>query len=114
VIRRQARLIRIYIGESDRHAARPLYEEIVAQCQEAGVEHAMVYRGIEGYGASTLIHRPGLFGRSRDAPIVITVIASSEQAARLQPALEAIVDEGLIAISEAEIIRFQETADGGR
>ncbi len=96
------RFLRIHIGENDRYAGRPLHAEIVDRCRAAGVELAVVYRGIEGYGASTRIHRRGFWGRSQDAPIVVTILASAAQAAVLQPQLDEIVDEGLIASSAAE------------
>ena len=100
------RLMRIHIGEDDRFQGHTLYAEILNRCRQAGIEMVTVYRGIEGYGASTRIHRRGLLGRSKDAPIVITAVATEEKIQALLPMLNEIVDEGLIAISSAELIRF--------
>jgi PII-like signaling protein len=97
----EMQLLRIHIGEDDHYAGRPLHAEIVDRCRAAGVELAVVYRGIEGFGASTRIHRRGFWGRSQDAPIVVTILATAAQAATLQPQLSEIVDEGLIATSAA-------------
>ncbi|MGH9416794.1 MAG: DUF190 domain-containing protein [Terriglobales bacterium] len=104
----KGRLLRIHIGEKDRYQGRPLHEEILARCRGVDVATACVYRGVEGYGASSMVHRAGLFGRSSDAPIVVTIIATIEQAARLGPALAEIVDEGLIAIADVEVMRYSE------
>jgi uncharacterized protein len=103
-----AQFLRIHIGENDRYQGRPLHQEILARCRACGAEQASVYRGIEGYGASTLIHRPHWFSRSKDAPIVVTILADTAAMERLRPQLEEIVDEGLIALSAAEIIRYEE------
>jgi PII-like signaling protein len=103
-------ILRLHIGERDRFQGRPLHAEILDRCRAEGVEQVCVYRGIEGYGASTRVHRPGLFGRSQDAPIVVTLLADAEQRARLEQALAQIVDEGLVAVSEAEILRLTRPA----
>lgn len=100
------KLMRIHIGENDRFRKRKLYEEIVDRCRQADLDLVAVYRGIEGYGASSRIHRPGMFGRSKDAPIVVTIVGSEEKILSLAGMLDELVDEGLIALSSAEIIRF--------
>ncbi|MGH9487026.1 MAG: DUF190 domain-containing protein [Terriglobales bacterium] len=105
--RTAGRLLRVHMGENDRYRGRPLHEEVVARCRAAGADMAVVYRGVEGYGASTLVRRRGLFGRSSDAPIVVTILAVEEAMQALEPALDEIVDEGLIAASTIEIIRFE-------
>lgn len=102
----RARLLRVHIGENDRYQGRPLHEEILARCRDLDVLHACVYRGVEGYGASSMVHRPGLFGRTQDAPIVVTIVVTEEQAERLGPVLAAIVGEGLIASSMADVIAY--------
>ena len=99
-------LIRIHLGENDRYQGRPLYAEILQRCLRAEIGLAVVYRGFEGFGASTRVHRPGMFGRSTDAPIVVTAIDTQAKIQALLPALDEIVDEGLIAISTVEVKRF--------
>jgi PII-like signaling protein len=64
-----------------------------------------VFRGIEGYGASTLIHKAHLL-RSSDRPIMVSVIDTEPNIRKLLPALDEMVDEGLIAMSEVEVIRY--------
>jgi PII-like signaling protein len=67
---------------------------------------ATVFRGIEGYGASTLIHRSHLLSISPDAPIMVSVIDSEDKVKKLIPYLDEMVDEGLIAMSEVEVIKY--------
>jgi len=102
----RARILRVHFGESDKWKGKPLHEAIVAKCQELGIAGVIVYRGIEGYRASAHIHHSGHLGFSKDAPIMLSVIDREEQIARLQPHLDEMVDEGLIAMSDVEAIRF--------
>jgi PII-like signaling protein len=63
----KAKMLRIHFGEDDKWQGKPLYRAIVEKCRELDIAGATVYRGIEGYGASTLIHRPHLLSFSSDA-----------------------------------------------
>jgi PII-like signaling protein len=102
----QARMLRIHFGEDDKWQGEPLHEAIVAKCIELGMAGATVYRGIEGYGASTRIHRASLWTFSKDAPMMLTIIDSEEQIEKLIPHLDVMVEEGLIAMSRVEVIRY--------
>jgi len=101
----KAKMLRIHFGEDDKWHDKPLYEAIVIKCRELDIAGATVFRGIEGYGASTLIHKKHLL-RSSDRPIMVSVIDTEEKIKSLIPALDAMVDEGLIAMSEVEVIRY--------
>jgi uncharacterized protein len=101
----KAKMLRIHFGEDDQWHNRPLYEAIVTKCRELDIAGATVFRGIEGYGASTLIHKRHLL-RSSDSPIMVSVIDTEEKIQSLIPALDEMVQEGLIAMSEVEVIRY--------
>jgi hypothetical protein len=101
-----ARMLRVHFGEDDRWQTKPLYEAIVAKCQELGMAGVTVYRGIEGYGTSTRIHHASHWTFSKDAPIQLSIIDTEEQIQRLLPYLDAMVEDGLIAISTVEVIRY--------
>jgi PII-like signaling protein len=101
----KAKMLRIHFGEDDKWQDQPLYEAIVIKCRELDMAGATVFRGIEGYGASTLIHKRHLL-RSSDRPIMVSVIDTEEKIRSLIPALDKMVDEGLIAMSEVEVIRY--------
>lgn len=108
----QARMLRIHFGESDKWKGKPLHEAIVAKCQELGLAGAIVYKGIEGYGTSTRIRHSSHWVFSRDAPIMLSIIDTKEQIARLVPHLDEMVDEGLIAMSDVQVIRFFREEEG--
>ena len=101
----KAKMLRIHFGEDDKWQNKPLYEAIIMKCRELDIAGATVFRGIEGYGASTLIHRSHLL-RSSDRPIMVSVIDAEQNIAKLLPVLDEMVGEGLIAISEVEVIRY--------
>ncbi len=101
---RPAKLLRLHLSENDKHEGKPLYEAIVQKCRELSIAGATVFRGLEGYGESAEIHRHHLV--VHDQPIVVTVIDSEENIRRLLPALEEMVDTGLIAISDVQAVRI--------
>jgi PII-like signaling protein len=97
--------MRLHLSEQDEYEGKRLHEAIIGKCQELGLSCVMVFRGLEGYGESAAIHRQHLLGH--DAPIVVTIIDSDENIRRFLPALEQMMDTGLIVISDAEIARIR-------
>lgn len=102
----KAKMVRIYIGEDDRWDGEPLHEAIVKKLRMLDIAGATVYRGVSGFGAQQRVHRPGLFGLSKDLPIMISVIDTEEKIRAIVPILDEMVDEGLIALSDVEIIKY--------
>jgi hypothetical protein len=102
-----AKLLRLHLSERDRYRGKPLYEAIVEKCRELKIAGATVYRGLEGYGETAEIHRSHVL--SHDLPIVVTIIDSAENVARLLPVLEEMMDKGLIAMSDVKVVRIQKT-----
>jgi PII-like signaling protein len=102
----KAKMLRIYFGEDDKWKDEPLYRAIVEKCRALDLAGSTVFRGIEGYGASTLIHRSHRLSFSSDAPIMVSVIDSEEKIQKLLPFLDEMVDEGLIAMSDVEVIKY--------
>jgi PII-like signaling protein len=101
----KATMLRIHFGEDDRWHDKPLYQAIVEKCRELDIAGATVLRGIEGYGASTLIHRAHLLWSS-DRPIMVSVVDTEQNIKKLLPALDQMVGDGLIAMSEVEVIKY--------
>lgn len=101
----RAKMVRIHFGEDDRWQGKPLYEAIVEEARRQDLAGATAYRGIEGYGASSRIHRKHLF-TSSDLPIMVAIIDTEDKIERFLPTVEKMVSEGLIAISDVEVIRY--------
>ena len=102
-----ARLLQLYLTESDRSGDKPLYEAVVDKCRELRIAGATVSRGLEGYGSEADIRRPGFL--SHAMPVVVTVVDTAENLARLLPALEAMMDTGMIATEEVQVRRVEKS-----
>lgn len=104
-----AKLLRIHLSESDRYQGKPLYEAIVAKCRELRIAGATVFRGIEGYGETAEMHRAHLVRHNQ--PIVIAIVDSGENLARLIPAVENMMDTGLMAVSDVAVVRVEKKSE---
>jgi PII-like signaling protein len=105
-IQGQAKLIRIYIGETDQWHGQPLYNAIVQRAKREGLAGATVTRGIEGFGANSRIHTANILRLSEDLPVKIEIVDIAERIERFLPLLEEMVTEGMITIQECEIIKY--------
>ena len=102
----QAKLLRVFIGEADKWHDEPLYDAIVKRLRMMEIAGATVYRGILGYGAKGHEHKRSFFHVSRDMPVMVSVIDSAEKIASAAEAIEGMLEDGLIVISDAEIVRL--------
>jgi PII-like signaling protein len=102
----QARMLRIHFTEADKWQGEPLYKAIVAKCKDLGLAGAIVYRGLEGFGASARIYHSRSLSVSKNAPIMVSVIDTDEQIQKLIPHLDQMIAGGLIASSTVEAIRY--------
>lgn len=101
-----AKLIRIYIGETDQWHGQPLYNAIVQRAKREGLAGATVTRGIEGFGANSRIHTANILRLSEDLPVKIEIVDLAERVERFLPLLDEMVTEGMITIQECEIIKY--------
>ena len=105
----RAKMIRIHFGEDDRWRGKPLHEAIIEEARRQDLAGATAYRGIEGYGASTRIHRKHVF-TSSDLPLMVAIIDTADNIDRFLPTLKEMMGAGLIAISDVEVIRYTHRA----
>ena len=110
----QARMLRIHFTEAHRWQGEPLYKAIVAKCMDLGLAGAIVYRGVEGFGASARIYHARSLSISKNAPIMVSVIDTEEKIQTLIPHLDQMIDGGLIASSTVEVIRYSRAAKGSQ
>lgn len=97
--------VTIFVGENDTWHHRPLYSEIVHRAHKAGLAGASVFRGIEGFGASSLVHTTRLLSLSEDLPVAIVIVDSQDRIRAFLPQLDELVTEGLVILDEVEVIR---------
>jgi PII-like signaling protein len=100
-------LMRIHIGERDKHNGKALYEEIVEMLRERQYAGATVLRGVLGFGASSRVHREHFFGLSLDVPIVIECVETEERIKAILPDLDAIITGGMITLERARVIMYR-------
>lgn len=111
----KAKMLRIHIGENDRWEGEPLYDAIVKRLRMMDVAGATVYRGLTGYGAQQRLHKKsGWLGLSTDLPVMVAVIDTEEKIQSVLPILDEMVDDGLIAISDVEIIKYTRSRSKGK
>lgn len=99
----EGQLLRIFIGEGNRHEGRPLYEWIVLQAKKAGLAGATVLRGIMGYGANSRIHTSRIMRLSEDLPIIIEIVDTSEKLAAFLSRIDHVICEGLATLEKADV-----------
>lgn len=103
----KGKLLRIYIGESDKHGHRPLYQAVVEMLRTEGLAGATVLRGIEGFGAHSRLHTHRILRLSEDLPVLIEVVDTAERIEAVQPKLDEMVSEGMITIEPIEIVAYR-------
>lgn len=104
----EGRLLRIFVGESDRHGRKPLYQAIVEMLHEQGIAGATVIRGIEGYGAHSQLHTARILRLSEDLPVVVEAVDLTERIKAVIPLLDEMVSEGLVTLESVEVITYRE------
>ena len=103
-------LLRIYVGESDRHGHHPLYEAIVLKAREAGLAGATVLRGVMGFGKNSILHTAKILRLSEDLPMVVEIVDSLEKVEKFLPLLDEMISDGLVTIEKVKAIQY----NGGR
>ncbi len=111
-----AKLLRIHVGEADRVRRQPLYELLVAEARSAGLAGATVVRGIESYGASSVVHRSRIVELSEDLPIVVEIVDAEEKIRAFLERIDPLLEEAgcgiLMTMEKVEILRYAAKTKG--
>src|SRR3970282_1275947 len=99
----EARLLRIFTGESDTYDGRPLYQAIVETLRREGLAGATVLRGIEGFGKSSTLHAAHILRLSEDLPIVIECVDTNDKIESVLPSLDDMIGDGLVTIERVDV-----------
>lgn len=110
----EAMLLRVFIGEQDRHDGMPLYEAIVLKAREAGLAGATVTRGVLGYGRSSRLHTAKILRLSADLPMLVEIVDTEDRVRAFLPELDALMDHGsgLVLLEPTRVMRYG--TEGGR
>jgi uncharacterized protein len=96
----------VLTGENDRWQHRPLASEIVHRAHAAGLAGASVFHGVEGFGASSLIHTSRLLSLSEDLPVAVVVVDTEERIRAFLPELAELAIQGLVMLDACEVVRY--------
>ena len=110
----RARMLRIHFTEADQWQGEPLYKAIVARCKDLEIAGAIVFRGLEGFGASARIYHARSLSFSKEVPIMVSVIDTEDQIQKLIPYLDRMIAGGLVASSTVKAIRYSRSKEGAK
>jgi uncharacterized protein len=100
-------LMRVYLGESDKHGGKNLYEEIVQILRREKFSGVTVLRGITGFGSTSRLHTEKILRLSQDLPIVIEVVDMAERIQQILPRLDEMLDGGMITLEKVQVILYR-------
>jgi len=100
-------LLRIFVGESDRHGHHPLYEAIVLKARERGLAGATVLRGVMGFGKHSTLHTAKILRLSEDLPMVIEIVDSAEKINEFLPVLDEMIKDGLVTLERVKVLHYK-------
>ena len=106
-IREDGYLLRILVGESDKHGHRPLYEAIVLKARESGLAGATVSRGVMGFGKNSILHTAKILRLSEDLPMLIEIVDSLERIEHFLLELDAMIIDGLVTLEQVKVIHYK-------
>jgi uncharacterized protein len=96
-------LLRMFLGEDDKHGGRPLYEWLVLRARERGLAGATVTRGLMGFGAHSRLHTFKIERLSLDLPIVVEIVDTREKLETFLAEVDPLIHEGLATLEDAEV-----------
>ncbi|MBZ0277966.1 MAG: DUF190 domain-containing protein [Anaerolineae bacterium] len=101
-------LLRIFVGESDKHQGRPLYEVIVEEARRRGLAGATVIRGVMGFGAHSRIHTSKILRLSEDLPMLIEIVDEAAKIEAFLPDLNSMIHEGLVTLERVQVVIYRD------
>ncbi len=100
-------LLRIFIGEGNKYGRKPLYEWLVQQARAQGMAGATVLRGIQGFGANSLIHTTTILRLSVDLPIVVEIVDTPEKIDAFLQSIDHAITEGLVTVEKTHVRMYR-------
>jgi len=107
---KEGKLLRIFIGENDKHEGQPLFEWLVRKAREQGLAGATVLRGLEGFGAHSRLHTAKVLRLSSDLPIVVEIVDTEEKIEAFLPSVDEAIGEGLVTLEKVEVRFYRPSA----
>jgi PII-like signaling protein len=106
-----AKLLRIYIGESDKWQGRPLSTALVERLRAEGLAGATVIRAVEGFGANSRIHTAHILRLSEDLPLVVECVDRPDRIDAILPVVDEMVGDGMVTIEDVQVVHYRHAKD---
>jgi PII-like signaling protein len=110
-ISEEGRLLRVFIGESDRWEGKPLYEALIFKAREAGLAGATMVRGLMGYGAASRIHTAKILRLSEDLPVIVEIVDSEENISSFLRIIDEMIQEGMVTIEPVQVVFYRHNGE---
>jgi PII-like signaling protein len=110
VLPQEGCLLRVFVGEDDKHDGKPLYEWLVLKAREQGLAGATVLRGVMGFGAHSRLHTFRIERLSLDLPIVIEIVDTRPKLEAFLADIDPVIHEGLATLERAEVRFYRSRA----
>jgi PII-like signaling protein len=107
ILKESGQLLRIFIGEANKYGRQPLYEWIVQQARAKGLAGATVLRGIQGFGANSLIHTTKILRLSEDLPVIVEIVDTEATIESFLQTVDHAITEGLVTVEKARVRMYR-------
>ncbi len=107
-----AMLLRIFVGEDDRHEHTPVYEAVVLKAREMHMAGATVLRGPMGFGRSSRLHTAKILRLSGDLPVIIEIVDAKDKIDGFLEVLEELMPSGLVTLEKVRVVQYGEQRNG--
>ncbi len=113
ILEERGQLLRIFIGEATKYGRQPLYEWIVEQARAKGLAGATVLRGIQGFGANSLIHTTKILRLSEDLPVIVEIVDTEVNIESFLQTVDHAITEGLVTVEKARVRMYRAGGTSG-
>jgi hypothetical protein len=103
----QGFLLRVFLGEEDRWAGKPLHVAVVERARREGLAGATVLRGLLGFGASSRLHTTHVLRLSDDLPMIVEIVDREDRIRAFLPALDEMVRDGMVTLERVEVVTYR-------
>jgi PII-like signaling protein len=97
----------VFVDDTDTWHHRPMFTEIVHRAHAAGLAGASVFHGVEGFGATSIVHTTRLLSMADDLPVAIVIVDTEEKIRAFLPQLDDLLIEGLAVLDEVEVVHYR-------
>jgi hypothetical protein len=107
-----AKILRIFISNTDKFKHAPLYEMVVFAARRYGMAGATVIKGTMGYGSSNVIRSVKFWEITEKLPIVIEIVDESEKiekfTEKILPWFDKLRYGCLITVEDVKVLLFKQ------